>query len=173
MLSSVNRWSTPNKEDRCPGRTSPAAIKKPRTVPNDKVLSWEKFPKKHEVAAPLPLHPAHKCLGKNLASHFILLSDLWCGLLQLHPALSQPHYLWGANWEVLGLLYNYDWSFSHMSWRVMNWTNLELVICHLVLWTSRTYEFHVKCLIPKWPNFAIFIWTEFPKLWVPFRALFL
>jgi len=34
------------------------------------------------------------------------------------------------------VLYYYDRSFSHMSWRVVNWTNLQLVICHLVPWTS-------------------------------------
>jgi len=39
MLSGVNRWSTPNKEDRCPGRASPATIEKQKVVPDDKVLS--------------------------------------------------------------------------------------------------------------------------------------
>jgi len=39
MPSGVNRWSTPNKEDRRPGRASPAAIEKPKVVPDDKVLS--------------------------------------------------------------------------------------------------------------------------------------
>jgi len=28
---------------------------------------------------------------------------------------------------------------------------------------TRTCEFHVKCLIPKWPIFAIFIRNEFPN----------
>jgi len=39
MPSGVNRWSTPNKEDRRLGRASPAAIEKPKVVPDDKVLS--------------------------------------------------------------------------------------------------------------------------------------
>ena len=39
MPSSVNRWSTPNKEDRGPGRASPVAIEKPGAVPDDKMLS--------------------------------------------------------------------------------------------------------------------------------------
>ena len=39
MPSSVNRWSTPNKEDRHPGRASPAAIEKPGVVQDNKMLS--------------------------------------------------------------------------------------------------------------------------------------
>ena len=39
MPSGVNRWSTSNKEDRHPGRASPAVIAKPRAVPGDKVPS--------------------------------------------------------------------------------------------------------------------------------------
>jgi len=39
MPSGVNRWSTPNKEDRHPGRASPAAIEKWKVAPDDKVLS--------------------------------------------------------------------------------------------------------------------------------------
>ena len=37
MPSSVNRWSTPNKEDRRPGRAPPAAIEKLGAVPDDKM----------------------------------------------------------------------------------------------------------------------------------------
>jgi hypothetical protein len=39
MPSGVNRWSTPNKEDRRCGSASPPAIEKLRTVPDDKLLS--------------------------------------------------------------------------------------------------------------------------------------
>ena len=39
MPSSVNRWSTPNKEDRRSGSVSPPAIEKPKTITDDKVLS--------------------------------------------------------------------------------------------------------------------------------------
>ena len=39
MPNGVNRWSTPNKEDRRSGRASSAAIAKARMAPDDKTLS--------------------------------------------------------------------------------------------------------------------------------------
>jgi hypothetical protein len=77
MPSSVNRWSTPNKEDRRRGKAYAAAIEKPRTVPDVKVPSQLAFTHKREAAAPSPPDPARERLGKNSASHSILLSDSW------------------------------------------------------------------------------------------------
>ena len=54
------------------------------------------------------------------------------------------------------LLYYYDRSFSHMSWRVVNRTILALVICHFVPWTSSKYTEN-RLKMKNFPNFG-YIW---------------